>query len=59
MKHRIHKAGVYDIINETDWPADFLKMVTPLIDESIAKREGRQGRYYFYETDQCIYYERH
>lgn len=58
-KELIIRASVYDIINETDWPADLLRNVTPFIDESIATREGRFGRYYFDEIDQCVWLEKY
>ena len=55
----IHQSGIYDILNEIYWSEDLLRRVAPLVDESITKREGRTGRYYFDEIDQCVYYDNH
>jgi hypothetical protein len=55
-KMLILRTGAYDFINETYWPADLMRKITPTIDEAIATRHGRRGRYYFDESDKCVWF---
>jgi len=57
------RSNVYDWVNETVWTEDFLRKVTPEINENYHKNwrnhplvEFQEGNYVFDEADKSVYF---